>query len=212
MSSEIIAALIGLLGVVIGAIPTYLFMRQKNSAEVEKLKAEIEKLKAETDKIKAEAAKIRAASSPDQPKPKPVDESINLITCSDCVPIFTKGQSRLTATMMSNALIVDFRNDRTWSGIAFVFTPKLDVHEFARLGISGIATQQFTFQIEYKARLGGELKIVTSSSFQSFPATPLVSTISIPLRYDGKVDEITLMFYETGEASHVNIESIRLSN
>lgn len=53
MSPEIITALLGLFGVIVGAIPTYLFMRQKNSAEIDKLKAE-------TDKIKAEAEKIRA--------------------------------------------------------------------------------------------------------------------------------------------------------
>jgi hypothetical protein len=148
---------------------------------------------------------------PITPQPKPGGGFNNLITCSDRVPIFTKGRSRLTATMISNALIVDFNNDRTWSGVALKFTPALDVREFSRLDISGIATQPFTFRIECKVRVGSELKIVTSSSFQSFPATMLVSTIPIPLRYSGTVDEITLMFYERGEASHVTIESIRLS-
>ena len=57
MLPEVVAALIGFLGVVIGAIPTYLFMRQKSLAEVDKLKAE-------TDKIKAEAEKIRAELQP----------------------------------------------------------------------------------------------------------------------------------------------------
>ena len=147
----------------------------------------------------------------DVPSSKPEGRFNNLITCSDRVPIFTKGRSRLTATMISNALIVDFNNDQTWSGVALKFTPALDVREFSRLDISGIATQHFTFRIEYKVRVGSELKIVTRSSFQSFPATMLVSTIPIPLRYNGTVDEITLMFYERGEASHVTIESIRLS-
>jgi hypothetical protein len=54
MPSAIIVALIGLLGVIIGAIPTYFFMRQKNMAEIEKLKAETEKIKAEADKIRAD--------------------------------------------------------------------------------------------------------------------------------------------------------------
>jgi hypothetical protein len=53
MSPEVTAALLGLIGIIVGAIPTYIFMRQKN-------KAEIEKLNAETDKIKAEAEKIRS--------------------------------------------------------------------------------------------------------------------------------------------------------
>ena len=54
MPLEIIVALIGLLGVIIGAIPTYLFMRQKNLAEIEKLKAETEKIRAEAEKIRTE--------------------------------------------------------------------------------------------------------------------------------------------------------------
>ena len=54
MSSQIIAALIGLLGVVLGALPTYLCMRQRNLAEVDKLRAETDKFKAETQKIHAE--------------------------------------------------------------------------------------------------------------------------------------------------------------
>ena len=54
MSPEVIAALIGLTGIIIGAIPTYLFMRQKGAAEVDKLRAEAEKTRAEAEKIKAE--------------------------------------------------------------------------------------------------------------------------------------------------------------
>jgi uncharacterized membrane-anchored protein YhcB (DUF1043 family) len=56
MSSEVIAAIIGLIGVIIGAIPTFLFMRKRNAAEIDKLQAE-------TDKIKAEAEKIRAVTA-----------------------------------------------------------------------------------------------------------------------------------------------------
>ena len=55
MSPEVIAALLGLIGVIVGAIPTYLFMRQKNIAEIEKLKAETDKLRAEAEKIRAES-------------------------------------------------------------------------------------------------------------------------------------------------------------
>lgn len=64
MSSEIIAALIGLLGVIVGAIPTYIFMRQKNMAEVEKLRAETEKIKAEAEKIRTE---IKSPNLPTAP-------------------------------------------------------------------------------------------------------------------------------------------------
>jgi hypothetical protein len=180
---------------------------------MEKLKAEIDYLKAQTAHVTEQTKHlITPPSQSSVIAPKQERRSGNLIISSQQVPIFTKGQSRLTITLISNALIVDFSNDQTWSGIAFVLTPKLDVQEFTHLNISGIATRSFTFQIEYKIKLDGGLKIVTSSSFQSFPATELVSTIRIPLRYEGKIDEFTLMFYETGEASHITIEAINLSN
>jgi len=63
MSTEIITALLGLLGVVVGAIPTYLFMRQKNLAEIEKLKAETDKIKAEAEKIRADFQSDKKLSS-----------------------------------------------------------------------------------------------------------------------------------------------------
>jgi uncharacterized membrane-anchored protein YhcB (DUF1043 family) len=55
MSSEVMAAIIGLIGVIIGAIPTFLFMRKRNAVEIDKLQVE-------TDKIKAEAEKIRSVA------------------------------------------------------------------------------------------------------------------------------------------------------
>jgi hypothetical protein len=54
MSLEIIVALIGLIGIVIGAIPTYLFMRRRESAEIDKLLAETDKARAEAEKIRSE--------------------------------------------------------------------------------------------------------------------------------------------------------------
>lgn len=54
MTPEIITAFIGLLGIIIGAIPTYLFMRQKSLAEIEKTRAEADKIKAEAEKIRAD--------------------------------------------------------------------------------------------------------------------------------------------------------------
>lgn len=59
MSSELVSVVIGFISFIIGIIPTYLFMRQKNVVEIEKLKAE-------TDKIKAEAEKIRSELQPSQ--------------------------------------------------------------------------------------------------------------------------------------------------
>jgi hypothetical protein len=55
MPTEIIVAVIGLLGIIAGSIPTYLIMRQKGTAEVDKLKAEADKTRAETEKIRKES-------------------------------------------------------------------------------------------------------------------------------------------------------------
>jgi hypothetical protein len=52
MNSEVIVAVIGLVGVILGAIPTYLFMQRRNTAEIEKTQAETEKTKAEAEKIR----------------------------------------------------------------------------------------------------------------------------------------------------------------
>lgn len=58
MSTEIVVAVIGLLGIVAGSIPTYLIMRQKGTAEVDKLKAEAEKTRAEAEKIRKDTAEV----------------------------------------------------------------------------------------------------------------------------------------------------------
>ena len=54
MSPELQAGVMSLIGIIIGALPTYWFMRKKNLAEIDKLKAETEKTKVETDKIRSE--------------------------------------------------------------------------------------------------------------------------------------------------------------
>jgi hypothetical protein len=58
MPMEVVAAIIGLIGVVIGVIPTYFFMRQRSLAEVDKLRAETDKTKAEAEKIRSELSKV----------------------------------------------------------------------------------------------------------------------------------------------------------
>jgi hypothetical protein len=63
MPIEIITALIGLIGIVIGVIPTYFFMRQKSTAEVDKLKAETDKTKAEAEKIRSELSKVETQAT-----------------------------------------------------------------------------------------------------------------------------------------------------
>jgi len=61
MISEVAIAIIGFLGIVIGAIPTYLFMRQRSLAEIDKLKAETDKIKAEAEKIRNELKKTHTS-------------------------------------------------------------------------------------------------------------------------------------------------------
>lgn len=51
MPTELIAALIGLAGIIIGVIPTYIFMRQKTTAEIDKIRAETDKIREETKAI-----------------------------------------------------------------------------------------------------------------------------------------------------------------
>jgi hypothetical protein len=63
MSAQIIVALIGFLGLIVGAIPTYIFMRQTKIAEVEKLHAETDQMKAEAEKIRAEFKSTSPAQS-----------------------------------------------------------------------------------------------------------------------------------------------------
>src|SRR3972149_223314 len=58
MPPEIVSALIGLAGIILGVIPTYLFMRQKSLAEIEKTRAEADKTKAEAEKIRVEIQAI----------------------------------------------------------------------------------------------------------------------------------------------------------
>lgn len=64
-SDLIVVALIGLIGTVVGAIPTYLFVRRKSNAETDKLKAETEKTNAETDKIRREISQKNALKEPE---------------------------------------------------------------------------------------------------------------------------------------------------
>lgn len=66
MQPEVIAALIGLVGIIVGAIPTYLFMREKGAAEVDKLKAETDRTKAEAEKIRAELQRSASKEQDDK--------------------------------------------------------------------------------------------------------------------------------------------------
>ena len=91
MSTEVIVALIGLLGIIAGSIPTYLIMRQKGSAEVEKLNAEAEKTRAEAEKIRTE---LRSSS--------PTGE-VSLLQKASAISLSEVERSRMTEYYIEKA-------------------------------------------------------------------------------------------------------------
>ncbi len=135
----------------------------------------------------------------------------NLINRSTPIPVFVPPDSISTATFISDSLVVDFNNNpRNTSGVAFKFTSPLDVKGFNFLEISGTSTQTFTFLIEYKIHVGGNLKVVVTSTRQSFSATSTTLTVKIPIAYGGSIDELAINFFEKGEFSTFVIESLCL--
>jgi hypothetical protein len=134
--------------------------------------------------------------------------------CSILLPI-SKGDGQITPPRIASGnLEFSFSNgpgQEEYTGIVFQFALALDVQQFTHLDISGTATQDFKVTIEYKVlEDSGAAKVVKSSEFHSFVAATDVSTVQIPLKFDGKVDEIALMFYVPDEASDVTIKAISL--
>jgi len=58
MQTETIAALVGIVGAILGAIITQLLTRRKTEAEIEKIRAETKKVRAEADKLRAEMVQL----------------------------------------------------------------------------------------------------------------------------------------------------------
>jgi hypothetical protein len=139
----------------------------------------------------------------------PERERNNLINYSSFPVSIGQDGGVVTPTIASGNLEIDFNNGQGYSGVALQFTPALAVREFTQLDISGTATQSFKFKVEYKVREGNQARVVISSGYVPFPAKQTLS-IPVSMKYVGKVDEITLMFYVQGDASHVTIDSIRL--
>jgi len=134
----------------------------------------------------------------------------DLLNCSMITPIFRQNRSQASATLVSDGLQVDFSNGSAGSGLTLKFSPSLDVRGFQFVQLTGTATQDFMFVVEYKLGTGETLVIVTSSAPQLFPATSTGQTITVPMGYEGSVDEIELSFYEKGDESRLVIESIYL--
>ena len=98
------------------------------------------------------------AQPPTQTVSPPVATSIsipecrfnNLINCSIYIP-FPK--SNATGDFDGNGnMVVNFNNQQIGSGVAFQFTPPLDVNGFPRVEVRGTSTTTFSFVIEYKLK------------------------------------------------------------
>ena len=63
MSAEVIAAIIGAVGAILGGLPTYLIMRRKAAAEIKKIEAETQQIIAQTEKeMQEERDEFRSVS------------------------------------------------------------------------------------------------------------------------------------------------------
>ena len=138
----------------------------------------------------------------------------NLVHSGGSVPISEGNGQITTPRTVSGNLDFSFSNgpraEKDYTGIAFQLPSRFDVRKCTRVDISGTSSNAFKLQIEYKIYEGDRAKIVNSSEFLPFPATTEVSTIQVPLRFNGKIDEIAVMFYVANEASQISIESVSL--
>lgn len=140
--------------------------------------------------------------------PTPECRFNNLLDCSTRVP-FPEGNF-YAANLINGKLFLNFNNQQIGSGLAFQFKPPLNVQGFISLELISTSTQGFTFEVEYKADKGSGLNKVETSAPQFFPIASNLITFSIPITYDGEIDEIVINFFEVGESSNLIIDSIRL--
>jgi WD40 repeat protein len=146
------------------------------------------------------------------PSTIPERSSQNLIALSHSPACVTIGEeSSCSYVFNSNGnLELEFNNDRNGSGIAFQFTPPIDMEDFCSLALTGSSTNSFNFRVEYKVREGNNLKIVGQSADHIFPASG--TTIRISLAYNvGLIDEVVIVFAQTGQSSKLNIEDLLLT-
>jgi hypothetical protein len=142
--------------------------------------------------------------------PTPECRFNNLLNCSTHIAFPEENIS--AANLIDRKLFLNFRNHQIGSGLAFRFKPPLNVQGFNSLELRSTSTRGFTFLVEYKVKEGDQLKIVTISEHQSFPATAIAMTFPIAITYDGEIDEIVINFFDIGESSELVIDSFRLSN
>lgn len=134
-------------------------------------------------------------------------ESENLIFCGVPVPILIPEKSNAVGTFVSDALVIEFFGQ---SGMAFRFTPPLNVKKFSYLEIVCLSDSSFLFVVEYKVKRGEALHIAATSTQQLMPESQIAQTLTIPISYFDLVDEIVLNFFEDNPTVQLTIESLRL--
>lgn len=134
----------------------------------------------------------------------------NLLDCSIPTAISVPKESTLTIKNANGKLEVDFRNNENGSGIAFQFTPHLNLNDCHYLELNATSTEAFQFRLEYKIRSNDKLEIVGTSAPQTFQKTSEPQSVKTLLNSTGKIDEIAINFFNIGNHSHLVIKYIRL--
>lgn len=132
----------------------------------------------------------------------------NLLNCSVRVPFPQENFS--ASNLIDGKLFLNFNNQQLGSGLALQFKPPLNVQGFKSLEVVSTSTQGFNFEVEYKVDNGSGLQKVETSAHQSFPIATIPITFSIPITYDGEIDEIVINFFGISESSNLIIDTIRL--
>jgi tetratricopeptide (TPR) repeat protein len=119
MSPEIISALIGLVGIIIGVIPTYLFVQKKNSAEVVKLQAEADKTRAEAEKIRAELAELQSHKTFDNNTPVEIFifKALQLLITEDLTLSSSLSEIILRQMNRLNGAVEQFIKQQDWDSL-----------------------------------------------------------------------------------------------
>ncbi|HZM24766.1 MAG TPA: hypothetical protein VFC02_23655, partial [Anaerolineales bacterium] len=93
----------------------------------------------------------------------------------------------------------------------FLFNRALDVQDYGHLAISASSEKECKFWIEYKVGKPENPTTVFQSKPYPLPGNPQVHNLRIPMKHDGKIDQIALTFYEKPASSSINITSLFLT-
>lgn len=134
----------------------------------------------------------------------------NLLRCSIPIAVSVPDESTSSVRMIDRKLEVKFDNRENGSGVAFQFTPSLNLENLYYLELNGVSTKEFEFIVEFKVRKGNRLDIVGKTAPHIFPATNEPHSINILLPVDTQVDEIVINFLRQGDSSNIFFNYFRL--